>query len=310
MSEEIDDALRRYAERVQSLRDQFQKWNEAGVKEYLINPLLATLSWDTTDPNFVRHEFPVTMGSETKKVDYALMSGDTPICVVEAKAGELDDAAALQALSYARNLNVPWALATNGQRLCLYGIEFYTSENEISNALVMDIEISPDSIDESLDSLKYLANGTLDSEEVYNVFKAFNERRALLAFLENKKKILVKEVIAKWIEEQWDKGSVNEASLIASLESVFGRIERIKKKHIKEQVPTTSTTAGDWKHRPDLGKGIFEFKGDSTKQIDVSLSGPNVERQLEKLGLRLSSKGAFGGFYYNLRREAGLIRRK
>jgi Asp-tRNA(Asn)/Glu-tRNA(Gln) amidotransferase C subunit len=310
MSEEMNDALRRYAERVQSFSDQFQKWNEVEVKGYLIKPLLATLSWDTTDPNFVRHEFSVTMGSETRKVDYALMSGDAPICVVEAKAGELDEAAARQALSYARNLNVPWALVTNGQRLCLYGSEFYTSENVI-NALIMDIVISPDSIDESLDSLKYLANGTLDSEGVYKVFKAFNERRALLAFLQSKKDILVKEVIAKWIEEQWDKGSVNEASLLASLESIFGRIERIEKKHIKGQAPTTRTTvASDWTHRRDLGKGIFELKDDSTKRIDVSLSGPDVERQLEKLGLRLSSKGAFGGFYYNLRREAGLIRRR
>ena len=306
MSEEIDDALRGYAERVQLFRDKSQKWNEAEVKEYFIKPLLATLSWDTTDPNFVRHEFPVTMGSGTRNVDYALMSGDAPICVVEAKAGELDEAAALQALSYARNLNVLWALVTNGQRLCLYGSEFYTSGNVI-DALVMDIEISPDSIDESLDSLKYLANGTLDSEEVYNVFKAFNERRALLAFLQSKKAILVKVVIAKWIEEQWDKGSVNEASLIASLESVFGRIKIIKEKHIKGQVPTTSTTAGDWKHKPDLGKGIFVFKGDLTKRIDVSLSGPEVERRLAELGLRTSTRGAVGGFRYSLRKEAKII---
>ena len=304
MSEEIDDALRRYAERVQSLGDQFQNWNEVDVKRYLIDPLLATLRWNTTDPNLVRYEFPVTMGSETKKVDYALMSEGTPICIVEAKAGELDEVAARQALSYARNLDVPWALVTNGQRLCLYGSEFYTSENVI-NALVMDIEISPDSIDASLDSLTYLANGKLDSEEVYNVFKAFNERRALLAFLQSKKGILVKEVIAKWIEEHWGKGSVNEASLLASLESVFGRIERIEKIDIVGQALTT--TAGDWKHRPDLGKGIFEFKGDSTKRIDVSLSGPDVERQLKKLGIRTSTKRAFGGFRYSLRRDASIL---
>ena len=310
MSEEINDALRMYAKRVQSFRDQFQKWREVEVQRFLIEPLLATLRWDTTDPDFVRHEFPVTMGSEKRKVDYALMSGDVPICVVEAKAGELDEAAARQALSYARNLNVPWALVTNGQRLCLYGSEFYTAEN-VMNALVMDIEISLDSIDASLDFLKYLANGTLDSEEVYNVFKAFNERRALLVFLQSKKGILVKEV-AKWIEENWDKGSVDEVSLLVSLENVFGRVERIERKTDKEKFTTTRTTvASNWKHRPDLGKkGVFELKADSTKQIDVSVSGPDVEHQLEKLGLRLSSTSAFGGFYYNLRREAGLIKKK
>jgi hypothetical protein len=297
MNEEIDDALRKYAERVQSFEDQLQKWNEVEVKRYLIEPLLTALLWDPADPNFVRHEFAVTMGSETKRIDYALMSGDAPICVVEAKAGEVDEVAARQALSYARSLDVPWALVTNGQRLSLYGVEFYASENTM-NALIMDIAISPESIDASLNSLKYLANGMLDSEEVYDVFKTFNERRALLVFLQSKKDTLVK-VIAKWIEEHWDKGPVEDSLLVSSLEIVFGRVERVEEKPAGIQTPTprfTVVVASDWKHRPHLGKGVFELKGDPTKRVDLSLPGPDVERQLEKLGLRLSTKGAFGGF--------------
>jgi len=98
MNEEIDDRLRGYAQRVQSFGDQLPKWNEVGVKRHLIDPLLKALLWDPADPNFVRHEFPVTMGSETKKIDYALMSGDSPICVVEAKGGEVDEVAARHVL--------------------------------------------------------------------------------------------------------------------------------------------------------------------------------------------------------------------
>ena len=307
MTEEINEELRKYAERVQGYKDRLGKWNEDEVKGYLIEPFLKALLWDPTDPNFVRRQYPVTMGSETKKVDYALMSGDSPACVVEAKAGEIDVSDARQALSYARNLDVSWAMVTNGQRICLYGTEFYKSEN-IMNALVMDIAISPESIDVSLDSLKYLVNGTLDSEEVYEMFKTLNERRALLIFLQSEKDTLVK-VIAKWIEEHWGKGSVDEVLLCASLESVFGRIERIELEPLSS--PTGSiVVASDWKYRRDLGEGIFELKTDSSKRIDISQPGPDVERQLEKLGLRVSTKSAFGGFYYNLRREAGLIKRR
>ena len=310
MSEEINDSLRRYAERVHSFKDQFPKWTEVEVKKYLIEPFLTALLWDPTDPNFVRYEFPVTVGSEIKKVDYALMSGDTPICVVEAKAGELDESDAKQALSYARILNVPWVLVTNGIKLCLYGVEFYKSEN-VMNALIMDMEISPDSIGTSLEALKYLANGKLDSEEVYSRFKNFNEHRAVLALLQSNKDALVK-LIAKWIEERWKKGSVDEALVLSSLEMVFGRVERIGETPAEVRPSTTLTTvrASDFKYKRDLGKGIFELKTDPTKRIDVSLPGPEVERQLEKLRLCLSTKGAFGGFYYNLRREAGLIRRR
>jgi predicted type IV restriction endonuclease len=310
MTEEINEALKKYAERVQGYKDRLGKWNEDEVKGYLIEPFLKALLWDPTDPNFVRRQYPVTMGSETKKVDYALMSGDSPACVVEAKAGEIDVSDARQALSYARNLDVSWAMVTNGQRVCLYGTEFYKSEN-IMNALVMDIAISPDNIDVSLDSLRYLANGTLDSEEVYEMFKSLNERRALLVFLQSEKDTLVK-VIAKWIEERWGKGSVDEVSLRASLESVFGRIERIEPEPGKGLFPSTGSivVASDWKYRRDLGKGIFELKTDSSKRIDISQPGFDVERELEKLGLRVSTKSAFGGFYYNLRREAGLIKRR
>jgi len=309
MNEEIDDELRKYAERVQSFGDMLEKWNEVDVRRYLVEPLLTALLWNPADPNFVRHEFPVTMGSEIKRIDYALMSGNTPICIIETKAGEVDEGAARQVLSYARILGVPWALVTNGQRLCLYGAEFDIAEN-IANALIMDITISLESIHTCLDSLRYLANGTLDSEEVYDVFKQFNERRMLLVFLQSRKHELIP-AIAKWIEEHWNKGSVDIASLASSLEKVFGRVERIEEKPASIQTSVsqlTITVASDWKYRRDLGKGIFEVKIDPAKRIDVSLPGPDVERQLEKFGLKTSTKSAFGGFYWNLRREAGLIR--
>ena len=314
MTEEIKEIignLKNYTERVQGYKDKLGKWNEDEVKGYLIEPFLKALLWDPTDPNFVRRQYPVTMGSKTKKIDYTLMSGDSPICVVEAKAGEISVSDVRQALSYARNLNVPWVMVTNGQRICLYGAEFYKSEN-ITNALIMDITISPEILDANLTSLNYLANGTLDSEEIYDVFKGFNERQAIFVFLQSKKDALLK-IIAKWIEEHWDKGSVDEASLLSSLESVLGRIEKVEKKSAEGQAPTSRFTvvvASDWKYRSDLGKGVFELKSYPTKRIDVSLPGPDVERQLEKLGLCLSTKSAFGGFYYNLRREASLIRRR
>lgn len=105
-----------------------------------------------------------------------------------------------------------------------------------------------------------------------------------------------------------EKGDRNGENIV-SLESVFGVVERIEKKS-DEAATRITVVASDWEYRRDLGEGVFELKADLTKRIDVSSSGHDVERQLEKLGLRLSSKTAFGGFYYNLRREAGLIRRR
>jgi len=296
-------------------RGNIQNWNEVDVERYFIDPLLNSLRWNTADHNLVRYQYPVTMGSDTKKADYVLLSEGAPICVIEAKAGEFDESAVRQAMSYALNLRIKWAIVTNGQKLCLYGVHFSTSEN-VKNALVMDIEFSPDKINDSLDSildsLEYLARGKLETDGVSDVFKSLNERQALLAFLQSNKNILVKDVITQWIEEQWDKGPVDESVLLGSLESIFGRIERIESTPPARAVPTnniTVTTAGDWDHRPDLGSGIFELMRDQTKRIDVSLGGREMKRKLEELGLRLSTTGAFGGFRYTLRDRAGLINR-
>lgn len=309
MNEETNEALRKYAERVQMYKDSLSKWSEEEVKGYLIEPFLKALGWDPSDPNFVRRQFPVTMGTEIKKADYALMSGDSPICIVEAKAGVVDTPDVKQALSYAKNLDVAWAMVTNGQRVCVYGTDFYSAEN-VTNALIMDVVVSTESND--LDLLQYLANGALDSEEVYSLFKQLNERQSLLLFLQDRKDDLVK-LVSEWVEGQWDKGSVNKDLLVSSLESIFGKIETLARDEAKPKPVTNRLTivvASDWKHRPDLGKGTFELKTDPSKRIDVSQPGPDVERQLEKLGLRVSTNSAFGGFYYNLRREAGLIRRR
>jgi len=265
VTEEINEALRKYAERVQKYKNKLGKWNEDEVKGYLVEPFLKALLWDPTDPNSVRRQYPVTMGSETKKVDYILMFEESPICVIEAKPGAIDESHVRQALSYARNLDVSWAMLTNGKRVCLYGTKFYKSEN-IMDALVMDIAISPENIDVSLDFLKYLANGTLDSEEAYEALKTLNERRALLLFLKSKKNTLVK-VIAKWIEEHWGKDSVDNTSILSSLEIVFGRVEKIEEETIKIQSSTSRfTVASDWKYRRELGTGVFELKDNPNKR--------------------------------------------
>lgn len=305
------DALKKYAWRLKEYQDKVDKWNEEQVKGYLIEPLLKSLRWDTSDPEFVLLEYPITIGTETKRVDYVLMSNKSLVCVVEAKTGEIEDIHAKQALSYAKHLGVLWAIVTNGRRVCVYGSDFYIAEN-VKNALIMDINISPETIDNNSELLRYLAKGILDQEDVYKVFKDMNQKRTLLLFLQSKKEELI-DVIADWVGEQWDKGLVNKEVLISSLEVMFGKVEAMARKQDERQPCTSYVTivvAGDWKYRGDLGQGIFELKQDPNKKIDVSKSSVEVEEQLQKLGLRLSSKSALGGFCYNLRREAGLVRRK
>jgi hypothetical protein len=199
-------------------------------------------------------------------------------------------------LSYARLLNVPYALVTNGIKIRLYGANFYKSEN-VTNALIMDIEISSETLGASIESLKYLTRGKLNSNEVYTAFKDFNEQLVVLTLLQEKKDELVK-FIVEWVEKLWERGPVKETIVLSALEKVFGRVERIKE--IAAQAPPSPTltpvVASEFEHRPDLGEGIFVYKQDPSKQIDVSRPGSEVERKLKELGLRLSTPTAFWGF--------------
>jgi hypothetical protein len=317
MRQELYDSLKSYVERIQRYADKSRNWEERETKRFLIEPLLESLGWDPHNPDFVKYEYPVKMGSGTHHADYALMTGESPVCIVEAKPGELNNEFAKQALSYSKILDVPWALVTNGIRICLYGTDFYKNEN-VDSALVMDISITPDTLDKSFEYIQHLSNGSLDTEEAYNVFKSLNEKNALFVYLKNNKDLLLKEVITNWLEERLGRGKVNDIILNDVMSDVFGKVIKIEKAYERESELTVNkphmigkiidTAAGDWLHIPVVGKGIFEYYSDKSKRIDVSHSGPDVEKQLEKLGLKTSTVQAFGGFYYNLRRIAKLIK--
>lgn len=61
-------------------------------------------------------------------------------------------------------------------------------------------------------------------------------------------------------------------------------------------------TAGMFKH---IGGGIFVLKTDESVRLDLNKSSREVEATLKKHGLGTEN---LGGFYYQLRTKAGLIR--
>jgi predicted transport protein len=94
--------------------------NEANTKVLLIEPLLASLGWDTLDLDIVEREVKVFDGTF---LDYALkVSGEARV-YVEAKAlGEsVDDKKFVaQAVNYANNDGVLWCVLTNGRIIKVY----------------------------------------------------------------------------------------------------------------------------------------------------------------------------------------------
>lgn len=91
--------------------------NEAAVRIGIIEPILASLGWDITDPLAVLPEY----SSETRRVDYALCAFPTrPAVFIEAKAIGKVEAADRQLFEYAFHEGVPFAVLTDGRTWSFY----------------------------------------------------------------------------------------------------------------------------------------------------------------------------------------------
>lgn len=119
---EIADLVKRYRALGKSARG----YSEARTVNEFISPLFAALGWDmrnTTTTNEVIPEETVSRG----RVDWAFRLRSVPRFYLEAKRPSVDldePEPAKQAITYAYNKGVTWAVLTNFERLLVYNAEW------------------------------------------------------------------------------------------------------------------------------------------------------------------------------------------
>ncbi len=94
--------------------------NEAMTRYALIDPLLAALGWDISDPSQVRPEYK----TGTRRADYALLKADgKPSVFVEAKSLDTALAEGLdQGIIYGVKTGTPYFVVTNGREWAVYDV--------------------------------------------------------------------------------------------------------------------------------------------------------------------------------------------
>ena len=114
--------------------------SEENTKKKIIEPLLDVLGWDTSG-NEVELEYPISMGTGTNTVDYALMLENEPMVFVEAKAFEvtLSPKHSQQAISYGKVQDVQWVVLTNGKTLKVFDTKQGKNEKQ---CLVIAIDLT------------------------------------------------------------------------------------------------------------------------------------------------------------------------
>ncbi|MDI6732979.1 MAG: type I restriction enzyme HsdR N-terminal domain-containing protein [Planctomycetota bacterium] len=311
MPEELIEKLDAWLRQLAEYEDRIDNFGEREIQTRVTNKLLDRLGWDTSDDSVVKYEVSVTMGRETKKADYMLVSESNKCCVVETKAGNstLDDEDARQSISYALFLKCPWAIVMNGRKLRLYDVNSFQDSNP-ENSLIIEIEFLSDTQrrDDILNSLQLLAKGRLDSEDGRKEILQLKSRRDLRKFIEDKRDTILDEVIPEWVKNKWGE-EIDQTLLRNIVNEIFGAIQPPPQlpNPGKTQPGLQGTTAGDWTYNSKLGRGVFVYKDDSNKKINVDCPINNLLEQLRRLGLGPNTPQAIFGLYDRLRRIAELI---
>ena len=111
--------------------------NETRTRAALIDPLLKTLGWDTSDPAMVLPEYDVS----GRKADYALLDeGGGPAATVEAKKlGEPLAPHRMQMLNYSNASGVGYAGLTDGDKWELYEV---FKRGQLDERKILDVSIA------------------------------------------------------------------------------------------------------------------------------------------------------------------------
>src|SRR2546427_1210832 len=155
----------RWWERVSSTIVGKTDLSEEATKQRIIEPTLVYLGWDVFGSDVVP-EYTVDKAGRNESVDYALLIGDMPKVLLEAKKlrNPLGEKEARQVLGYARLERMQWCVLTNGVKWQLFNADWGDRPDE---ALVREWELSPGpDFPEAIRLLskESIASGKLDKE--------------------------------------------------------------------------------------------------------------------------------------------------
>lgn len=209
MSKKIpNEILKKLAESVKNFPKLSIYRSEANTKKRIVEPLLEILGWNLRS-NEVLLEYPVTIGTSTSYVDYALILEDKPVVLVEAKPIDeiLSDKHSYQIISYGKVQDVKWTALSNGRVIKVFNTEEGKTEKEC-----LVVEINLETLPKQAIDLFLLSRESILTGEIENAAKRMSAMRKAIHNLNQKKSDLEKEfknllikITGKEIESQVEK---------------------------------------------------------------------------------------------------------
>ena len=156
----IENILKETLGRVKKFRSDYTS-NEQAVRTQLIEPILNTLGWNTSNPEAVRPNAPHEDG---KIPDYTLMKNNNRTLIVEAKNLSVDlqnNKIIDQLAHYCYNAGIYFGVLTNGSKWLL----FKTFEKNPKDRIVWQVDLEKDKIGHVANMLTMFAYSGIDTLE-------------------------------------------------------------------------------------------------------------------------------------------------
>lgn len=176
-------ALERVRRNISRVRDRKEHIGETQTKTSLIDPVLVSLGWDTTDIDEVSMEY--RHKPKDNPVDYSLFVRRSACLFVEAKALDtnLDDHKwKSQVVNYANAAGVEWCVLSDGDCYCIYNSH---APVDVEQKLFRSIRISDTAQAQfALDTLALLSKEKLSDNILRDLWKAHFIDRSVQNVLE------------------------------------------------------------------------------------------------------------------------------
>ncbi len=306
MVEESD--LEVFVTNVKQLLEDHPSMSERQARQYIFDEFLRLLKWSPSNPRLVKVEYPIKIGTRDVRVDYVLFKDSSPFIIFETKAPaySISDDHIQQARSYAKLLNCKLLILANVNEWKFCGTE------ENNPILTITLETLP----KNVTLLKVLS---YDSEtvDIMELIKKLQISESAAKLLDEAEDDLV-EVIVGWVREKINAPPDDESVIQIIRDAIINYMSQESSPPVTTAKGTTGggsgeqefhhTTRRDWEQNPGAPKGVYRYKNNHSIIIDVRKRGGEVRSVLRKFGLDSITQAAFGGFIYNLRQDAGLVR--
>jgi hypothetical protein len=251
------EVVENYVGQSQTLLEASPQMDEENTKVKIIQPFVDLLGWNFYSTE-VQLEYTVQMGTQSSKVDYALMVGDTPVVFIEAKPArsDLSDGNVRQLQSYMRQeLSVDWGVLTNGKEFEILSVTGDHRQDGETSIATFDL----DEMADNPDILEILTKDAIQSGRAGDIARQLTQTNRAISRLTDRETPIA-ERLTDVLQDELDETPLDLEEQSLDFVNELRHTLREQREFIGESTDDGDDTSGDnvSEDDPDTEEGEIE----------------------------------------------------